>query len=277
MNQDEIALTNFHTHTALCKHASGMPKDYIKKALEAGCTALGFSDHCPYPLEREGLFWPSIRMSESELSFYIEEVQMAQSDLQNKGESLQVYLGFECEWDKSMYSWYKENLLGKNCADYLALGSHWATVEGGNHVYIVGVTEDASLLHKYIDQTIEGMRSGLYKFIAHPDIFMSGWREWDAEAKACSIALIEAAKDLSLPLEINGLGMSRPEHKTARGTRFQYPYREFWEIVAERGLRVICNSDAHDPVDVIKGVLSSRQFAAAIGIKSENIVENIFA
>lgn len=269
-------LPNFHTHTALCKHASGMPEDYIKEAIESGCTALGFSDHCPYPSEEAEMFWPATRMSESQIPLYIEEVRKAEKIAREAGAMFPVYIGFECEWDRAMYSWYKDDLLGASGADYLVLGSHWITMEDGEHMYIADVTDRPSLLHRYIDQTIEGMCSCIYKFIAHPDIFMSGWKEWDAEAIACSNALLDAAQDLGLPLEVNGFGMIKRPNETSRGVRFKYPYREFWELVAERDLRVICNSDAHKPELVIKNAANARQFALDIGIKPENITGDIF-
>ena len=271
----ECALPNFHTHTELCKHASGTVQDYLVEAAGAGCSALGFSDHCPYPSEVAAMFWPDSRMSEAELPVYSEWVWHAKRVADAAALGFPVYFGFECEWDADMHSWYKDELLGALGADYLVLGSHWVTLEDGEHLYIAEVTDSASLLRMYIDQTIEGMASGLYKFIAHPDMFMSGWREWDAEAAACSKALIDAAEDLKLPLEVNGCGLIKRPNETSRGTRFQYPYREFWEIVAERGLPVICNSDAHSPELVIKNAANARRYALEVGIKPENIVGDI--
>ena len=266
------ALPNFHTHTELCKHAVGSAQDYLIEAANAGCSALGFSDHCPYPSEAAAMFWPSSRMSESELPTYAEWVLKARRMAGAADLGFPVYFGFECEWDRAMYSWYKDDLLGALGADYLVLGSHWITLEDDERLYIAEVTDSASLLHSYIDQTIEGMASCIYKFVAHPDIFMSGWREWDAEAVACSNALIDAAEDLGLPLEVNGYGLAKMPNETSRGLRFQYPYREFWEIVAERGLPVICDSDAHSPDLVIKNAANARQYALDIGIKPENII-----
>ena len=268
----EGALPNFHTHTELCKHADGTAQDYLIEAAGAGCSALGFSDHCPYPSEDADMFWPASRMSEADLPVYAEWVRRAKRMASAAGLGFPVYFGFECEWDEAMYSWYKDDLLGALGAEYLVLGSHWVTMEDGEHIYIVEVTDSASLLHRYIDQTIAGMASGVYKFMAHPDIFMSGWREWDAEAIACSNAIIDAAEDLALPLEVNGFGLIKRPNETSRGMRFQYPYKEFWEIVAERGLPVICNSDAHSPEHVIKNAANARRYALEVGIKPENIV-----
>ena len=42
-------ISSFHTHTYLCNHAQGTVTDYYSVAVSEGCSALGFSDHCPYP------------------------------------------------------------------------------------------------------------------------------------------------------------------------------------------------------------------------------------
>ena len=38
---------NFHTHTYLCGHATGLPEEYIQRAISCGIKHLGFSDHAP--------------------------------------------------------------------------------------------------------------------------------------------------------------------------------------------------------------------------------------
>lgn len=252
------SIANYHTHTELCKHAKGKPLDYVNQAVKEGCLELGFSDHCPYPDSFNDV-WPGIRMSENQIPTYKEWVQIAKDSA-----PFPVYCGFECEWDRDFESWYRDGLLGKYGADYLILGSHWCTI-GSSHVYCPEM--DFKDLNRYIDQTIDGMRSGLFSFLAHPDLFMKGYKEWDEQSKACLKAILDAAVDLNMPLEINGLGASRTPNETSRGMRYQYPYVEFWEMVAETKVPVICSSDAHDPLDVIMNAWKSRDFASRFGIQ----------
>src|SRR5438552_1865894 len=38
---------DLHMHTPLCRHATGEPVEYARRALELGFTEIGFSDHSP--------------------------------------------------------------------------------------------------------------------------------------------------------------------------------------------------------------------------------------
>ena len=251
-------ICNFHTHTELCKHAHGCVQDYVEQAAKENCAALGFSDHCPYP-DDFGDYWPDIRMTVEEAHEYTDQIARARASA-----PFAIYQGYECEWDALYEGWYDE-LMESFGAEFLVLGSHWVN-HGTDHIYICNV-ESPSLLNKYIDQTIEGMKSGKFAYLAHPDLFMSGQKEWDDQARACSQAILDAAVDLDLPIEINGLGINRRPRNTKRGMRYPYPFVEFWEMAAMTNVRVICNSDAHDPHDVILNAWKARDFASRFGIE----------
>lgn len=247
-------ISNFHTHTQLCNHAEGTPLDYVEQAIREGCTQLGFSDHCPYPDSFDDC-WPNIRMAIDEVPTYLEWIEEAK-----EAAPFPVYTGYECEWDSDFSAWYSDDLKSTYKADYLVLGPHWVT-DGSSHIYAPDI-DNPTLLNKYIDQTIDGMRSGNFAFVAHPDLFMAGYKEWDEQSKACLQAILDAACDLDLPLEINGLGITRTPSDTRRGIRYAYPYCEFWEMVSRSNARVICNSDAHHPSDVIFNAWKARDFAS---------------
>ena len=263
MNQ---LISNFHTHTELCHHASGRPVDYVKYAAEQGCSELGFSDHCPYPVNI-GFQWDNCRMSVSQIELYVNQVNEAK-----EAADFPVHLGFECEYDRNFLNWYKDELKCHYGAEYLVFGPHWVNDDGGRP-YALDFNRDLKLLHKYTRQIIEGLESGLYSILAHPDLFMAGYKIWDDEAKSCLTDILNAAEALDIPLEINGLGISRGLIDTPLGERFGYPYLEFWELVSKSGAKVICDSDDHNPKDVLKNALNARQFAATVGITP---IETIF-
>ncbi len=250
---------NFHTHTYLCKHAKGCPVDYVKEAKKFSCSALGFSDHCPYPDSS----WAYCRMHKDEIGLYKSLVEQAASEA-----PFPVYFGFECEWLPRFKSWYKDYLKAELKTDFLVFGSHWYEIDG-TLAYVPEITDKKDVFG-YIDFTIEGMATGIYSFLAHPDLFLSRVENIDADYRACSKALIRAAIEFNMPIEINGYGTLKKTVNRNGKSEYGYPAREFWEIARDMKARVICNSDAHFPEHTVLGCLRAYEFAETLGIVPED-------
>ena len=251
-----MTLTNFHCHTFLCNHANGSVEDLIVAAKNAGCGALGISDHNPYPDDT----WSATRMTPGQMKGYVDDVRQVAKTV-----DFPVYLGFECEYDPRYLDWLKYDVAEKAGADFMVYGSHWV-YDDRFHCYVyIPSLHDKKLLIKYTDLTVEGIKTGIWTFLAHPDLPMAFLEKWDSEAKACLGAILDAAIDCNLPIEINGLGMTRQKHCSDGTVRYQYPFDDFWYYAKEKGAKVICNSDAHDFADVIDGHIRGRDYARKIG------------
>ncbi len=252
-----VNISSYHTHTRLCKHASGVPSDYISQAFKDGCSSLGFSDHCPYP---DDSVWFGSRMSVAQVPEYISLVREAQETA-----PFPVRWGFECEWQPAFESWYRDFLKAECGAEYLVYGSHWVGVNG-DFLYIPEAGE-SGLLHRYADLTVEALQTGLYDLFAHPDLFLAGFTTMTSDVKAVCEEIIDTAVEMKIPMEINGLGLQRPKIPGDSGMRSPYPVREFWEMAAERSAIIVCNSDAHRSEDVIVSCRNAYAFAREIGIE----------
>ncbi len=252
-------ISSFHTHTRLCKHATGEPVDYVRQAAAEGCSALGISDHCPYPDPT----WAGSRMTVADVPEYLQLVARARETA-----SFPVYWGFECEWHPGYESWYRDYLRHELGAEYLVYGSHWVS-ENGEFLYIPEYPGRDRLI-RYANMTVEGIQSGLYDYIAHPDIFLAGYPHLDETVLSVCREIISAAVAAGLPMEINGLGLSRQPIAGDGGSRAPYPVREFWEMAAEAGAIIICNSDAHRPEDVLKPARNARRFAEEAGLSVQD-------
>ena len=262
---NEPMISNYHTHTYLCKHASGKPVDYVKQAAHDDCRSLGFSDHCPFP---DDSAWPFNRMSVSEIPLYLAMIEEAKTIA-----NFPVHWGFECEWYYGHENWFKDYLLGELGAEFLVYGSHWLKVESGFE-YIPYVAEKKNL-RPYVRLTVDALNTGLFDFFAHPDVFLAGYTRMTSEVKAACIDIIDAAVDLGIPMEINGQGLQLPKINSDSGMRRPYPVAEFWEMAAARGAIIVCNSDAHQPGIVIRNCKAAIDFARAIGIEPVDTVEAI--
>jgi histidinol-phosphatase (PHP family) len=235
---------NYHTHTYRCKHAQGDIIDYAALAYERGMNVLGITEHTPLPDGR----WNNVRMDMDQLDSYDSAFITAAEAYP----ALELLKGMECDWIPEYKNFYMEEFIGKRNFCYLIGSVHWFR-SGGE--WIFSYTPEASgRAADYADTVIEMIESETFDFIGHPDLFALFSRKWNAETKAVSRAICEAAKTYKIPLEINGYGLRKSKIETAEGIRHAYPYEKFWEIASEYGIDVICNSDAHLPDDVDKSI-----------------------
>ncbi|MBA3709651.1 MAG: histidinol-phosphatase [Planctomycetes bacterium] len=235
-------LANYHTHTFRCKHASGDAPDFARVAVAGGCKVLGFSDHTPLPDGR----WQDFRMYLPEIDAYEASVRRARQEQP----ALTVLLGMECEYTREYGEFYRDELLGRRGYDYLIGACHLTELDG-QWIGSFDRTTTPRALAAYAAICTRTMESGLFAFIAHPDIFGCCNPVWTSDTAACARDICAASVATGVPLEINGLGFRKPWLDTPDGKRPQYPWAPFWKIAAEHGVRVVLNSDAHHPQDVL--------------------------
>lgn len=228
--------TNYHTHTARCMHANGKDEEYVLAAIEAGYEELGFSDHTPWKYDSD--FVAHMRMRLDQFDEYYNSIKKLQEKYKN---DIKILIGLECEYYPKYMKWL-ESFVKEYELDYIILGNHYYDTDE-KRIYYGRYCQDDSYVTKYIDGAIEGMKTGLYSYLAHPDLFMRGKIEFDDFAKEESYRLCKIAKELDIPLEYNLAGA---QYNDELGKE-QYPHREFWKIVAEVGNKAIIGVDAHDP------------------------------
>lgn len=258
---EEFRLINYHTHTPRCKHARGAEAEYVEQAIRTGFEVLGFADHCPWNYRSD--FVAKMRMHVSELDDYVSSVKRVRE--QYKGR-IRIRLGLECEAFPEHYSWLRE-MVRENEIEYLILGNHYDTTDEFQDFYF-GRCERAAQVERYLETTIAGMETGMFAYLAHPDLFLNQYPEFDATAKQACRELCRAAKRLDMPLEYNLLGHRRNPSCRERGW-IGYTSREFWEIAAETGNRAIIGVDAHAPemLDCAPLYRECREALAGMGIQ----------
>ena len=240
-----IQRVNYHTHCDRCRHARGSAEEYVEEAVRAGVSKLGFSDHMPFYDDRFGL-----RMPYAELDEYLGEITALREAYRD---SLTITRGFEGEYVREDRAYY-EKLLAREDCDYLLLGQHFYEKENGEliNVYQLPDTRDYEI---YAANIVEAMRTGYFRYAAHPDLIFLNDLPWDAHCeRACDI-IVEGAAKYGFALEYNANGFRRGKKQFSEGERYQYPLDRFWEKVKEAGLSVYVGSDCHDPEQVYDGIV----------------------
>lgn len=231
-----IPLINYHSHTLRCQHSYGTEEAYVKQAIETGYSILGFADHSPWPYKSD--FISSIRMTVEQFPDYVHTIRALGEKYADK---IHIPLGLECEAFPEYFGWLAD--IKAEFLDYVIMGNHYEINDETGGQYF-GHASRADQIRRYAECTIAGMKTGLYNYIAHPDLFCRFYPKFDAECMAVSRDLCAAAKDLNIPLEYNLLGKMYWDRDKAAGG-LGYPCHDFWNIAADMGCKVIIGQDVH--------------------------------
>lgn len=238
----------FHVHTYRCKHASEeQDYEYIEKAITLGAKRITFTDHAPFPGNPFGL-----RMEMDELPEYLNSLTQLK---QKYKDHIDVVIGLEIEYLPSFSSYYLE-LQKLEQLQFLMLGQHFC--EYGPECYSFDVKREVLKKEEAIGigkAMVQGIESGLFKVVAHPDRLFRRRKDWEPDMEQISKNIITAAIENDVFLEQN---------ESSKLRKYQY-WKEFWDfadILAKKQegtgkqLRIIRGLDAHSTKEL--EVLSGR-------------------
>lgn len=230
---------NYHTHTTRCHHAIGEDEAYVLSAIEAGFDELGFSDHTPWKYNSD--FVANMRMKLDRFQDYKRSI----SSLKEKyKDQISIKFGLEVEYFEMYMPWLK-SFLKEQDIDYIIFGNHYYKTDE-KRVYFGTACARPEYLEIYAEECIEGMKTGLYSYLCHPELFMRGYPRFDDNCARISRRICEAAKQYNIPLEYNLAGLKYNMINNVK----QYPHVEFWKIAKEVGCQAIIGVDAHNNKDL---------------------------
>ena len=224
---------NYHCHTYLCSHAEPSPEEYIKTAIEGGIEYMGFSEHAP--LKFENGKQSSYRLQVEDVEKYFGEIGALREKYKDK---IDIKIGYEMEYYADYFERMLEDAISAG-AEYLILGQHFTEAEihpTAAHSY--KSTEDKEQLFKYVKAVIAAIKSGVFSYVAHPDIF--NFFGDDELYKEEFRKICVASRECDVPLEINFLGIR---------TQRRYPNEMLVAIMGEEKCPVTFGFDAHGVVD----------------------------
>ncbi len=231
-------LTDYHTHTPLCRHAEGHPRDYLAAAQSAGLAEIGFSDHNPMPEPFDD--W---RMDLAEFPRYLEMVEEAR---QAAG-AFPVRLALECDFLEGREDWLEKT---QTLApwDYLIGSVHYIApgwdVDNPKHLSRwrdAGAVEEIWGIYWRLYEKC--VRSGFFDFCAHPDLAKKFGFRPPGDLRHYYEPVVQAFADTGTVMEVSTAGLRKD-------VREIYPSRELLELAFSAGVPIVINSDAHAPGEV---------------------------
>ncbi len=226
-------------HTPLCKHAEGWPDAYAKAAIKCGLTEIGFSDHNPMAKKFDD--W---RMEYEEFPRYLDLVQASQ---QQFSDNLTIRLGLECDFIPGQESWI-DKLSQQAGFDYLIGSVHylepdWAVDDPDPKWEKRWDGSIEEIWEKYWHLYRQCAASGLFDFLAHPDLVKKFGHRPAGELKRFYEPTIEVIAANNMTIEVSTAGL----RKTCKEI---YPSREFIELAFQANIPIVISSDAHRPEEV---------------------------
>lgn len=245
-------LTDYHVHTPLCHHARGWPVDFAARAVELGLAELGFADHNPMPEQFDE--W---RMALADLPRYLEAVAEARAAFPG----LPIRLGLECDFIPGQEAWI-EKLAGMAPWDFFIGSVHY--LPNGWEV------DHPKYLSRFRDGNVQKIwsdywriyerciRSGLFDFVAHPDLPKKFGYRPAGDLRRYYEPAIAALADTGTAFEINTAGLRKECSEL-------YPAAEFLRLARAADVPLVINSDAHSPEELGAGFTEAVAAARGAG------------
>ena len=240
----------YHSHTKRCNHAIGEDEEYVKHAIKVGIKYMGFSDHVFLP----NVSQQHVRGKYDLLDEYITSVSKLKEKYKNQ---IDIKIGFEAEYLPSYISYY-ESLLKTKKIDYLIQGQHF-------HEYIDGIKRyPDNDINLYVQDVISGIKTGLFTYLCHPDIFLL-WNDMD-DPKTIEGArkILKACEEYKIPIEYNVCGV-RDER--------EYPCKKFFILSKEFDVEYVVGIDAHAPSHYNKkDIKKALEFFDELDLKLKDLI-----
>jgi histidinol-phosphatase (PHP family) len=242
---------DYHMHTPLCRHATGEPVDYARRAIEIGLTEIGFSDHSPM---RQDDF-DNWRMNFSQLDEYVEKVRKAQKDFPQ----LTVRLALEVDYLPGGEDWIRE-LAARHPWDYFIGSVHYVSdswaIDDPQKLSEWKNRDSFEVWQVYFERLAKAAESKLFEIIGHTDLPKKFGHKPNRDCAPLYEKFLDAAKKSGCAIELNTAGL-RKDCKEI------YPSLEILKLASQKGVPICFGSDAHKPEEV------GMNFAGAISLAHE--------
>ena len=251
-----MKLEDWHTHSELCRHATGTIEDYVKKAIELNLTTIAACDHFPYE------FLKNIdRIPYSEYAITIDEIQgyLATADSLRKKyrDKINIRIGFEVDFFENQESALNNHLNKvKSRLDYILGSVHILDFQDGKGAWGFDDSrfkEDyeyygADKVYTQYFKTLRNMLNSEqfdFDIVGHFDL-PKKFNDFPNDKELLineAMKTLELIKHKGVVIEINTGGLRKD-------VKEQYPSEELLNHMVDLDIQILLGSDAHKPYQV---------------------------
>jgi histidinol-phosphatase (PHP family) len=244
---------DYHMHTPLCRHASGEPVDYARRAVELGLTEIGFSDHSP--MRRDD--FDNWRMRADQLDEYVAKVRLAQKTFPQ----LTIRLALEVDYLPGHEDWIRE-LAVRHPWDYFIGSVHYVSeswdIDNPAKLSEWKKRDAFEVWQIYFERLTLATESKLFDIIGHSDLPKKFGIRPAQDCTPLYKKFLAAAAKAGCAIELNTAGL-RKDCKEI------YPSREILQFAFENHVPITFGSDAHAPEEVGLNFTEAIALARSVG------------
>ncbi|MFH1729687.1 MAG: histidinol-phosphatase HisJ [Pseudomonadota bacterium] len=254
MIKKNYKLSDLHMHT---NYSDGLnsPEEMIKSAISKGLIQVGISDHYPISYETP---WT---MHESRVREYLEELKTLKIKF---AAEIDVLIGFEVDYFLDCEEHLKKIPIDE--VDYLIGSVHlFSQKKANNEFYAIDYTDEdfnevlqlkfgniENLIKDYFELYLKAAETKIFSFLGHFDLYKKfniKNKYFDAKKEKyleMTSDKLNKIKSIGSVLEINTSGFRK-------GLQEPYPSFEILDLVLQKKVPYIVNSDAHSVGEIAQG------------------------
>ena len=244
---------DYHTHSELCRHATGTIEDYVKKAIDLNLATIGVSDHFPYEFlsNIERIPYSEYAITLGEIEHYLSLAE----DLKEKYASkINVRIGFEIDFFENQepaLNTHLNKIIGR--LDYILGSIHILNFNDGKGAWGF---DDSRFKEDYQSYGPDRVYLEYYKtqhkmltssqfqldLVSHFDL-PKKFNDFPKNKEVIEneiLKILELVKKRDLAMEINTGGLRKD-------VKEQYPSKEIILRMYEYDIPITLGSDAHSP------------------------------
>lgn len=228
---------DYHTHTPLCKHASGTPAEFRSSAAAIRMNELCFTDHAPDPSGYD----LKHRMTILQFPSYVLMIRSIQD-----GKLPRPLLGIEADYYPGAEPFLRD-WLPHQPFDVILGSVHYINdwgFDNPDNLYVWDSVDVKGVWRQYFSLLASLVELGLFDVITHFDLPKKfGHRIRDNDLRDMVQPLLDKVMNAGMAIEINTSGWRRKVDEA-------YPAPLILELMHERGIPITFGSDAHTPAEV---------------------------
>ena len=249
----------YHIHTYFCGHSTNSVSGVVQYALKNNYSYLIFTEHCPLKNNSK-----IRRPHHSQLKVLKDQINHYNEKYKGR---IKIEFGYECEFPIAQRKRIIE-LQDDGICDFFILGVHFFGNMWKSFKYALYDTQ-ASDLNDYYKMMADACESGLFSWIAHPDLWCGSYGVWDDKAISLTQKIIDLSIKYDIPLAFNANGLA------VKKDDLHYPCKPFWEMVAKSKAKVLIEADSHYPmIHSVRWMNYAYDTALSYGLK-DNIIDDV--